>query len=322
MHSTLTGAMLATSIALAAGQAGANPVYVALGDSITFGETDLNYVQSYGDRGYVGDFANTLASRNGGVRPGVINLGIDGETATSFFSNAGRTPPVAGRGDAPLQLENLNYGNSTALSQSAVFANTVAAQAALGNAITTISMTLGFNEVAALSPAANTPAAEAAAIAQLPATLAAYKRNETAVLSDIRSLAPTANLYLLGYFNPFPADPASPAAPIFAAGGMALNAIIQGLATQFNATYVDTGPSFVGNEAQYTYQAQLPAGSSVGGEFGGVLPIGNVHPNTLGYSVIAGDIAATSVPEPAGWGVLAIALGGLGCVARGRARAT
>ena len=56
------------------------------------------------------------------------------------------------------------------------------------------------------------------------------------MLSDVRSLAPTASLYLLGYYNPFPADPASPAAPIFTAGGTVLNDIIQSLATQFDAT--------------------------------------------------------------------------------------
>ena len=42
MHNGLTGAMLATSIALLSGQVKANPVYVALGDSITFRETNLN----------------------------------------------------------------------------------------------------------------------------------------------------------------------------------------------------------------------------------------------------------------------------------------
>ncbi len=66
---------------------------MALGDSITFGETDLNYVQSNGDRGYVSLFANTLAARNGGVRPAVFNLAIDGETASSFMTNAGRDKP-------------------------------------------------------------------------------------------------------------------------------------------------------------------------------------------------------------------------------------
>ena len=294
------------------------PVYVALGDSITFGETDLNYVQSYGDRGYVSQFDNTLAASNGGVAPAVVNLAIDGETASSFMTNSGRTPPVMGRGDAALQLENLNYGNSTALSQGAVFANTVAAEQAQGNTISTITVTLGFNELAALAPTQNTPAAEAAAIAQIPATLAAYQANYTAVLNEIRSLAPNANLYLLGYYNPFPADPTSPAAPIFNAGGTALNSVIQGLAAQFGAAYVNNATPFLGNEAQYTYQAVQPAGSSVSGAYGGMLPIGNVHPNALGYSVIAADVAASNVPEPASLLVLAAGIGALGLVGRRR----
>jgi len=153
----LLGATLAMTAALAVPPASAAPVYVALGDSITFGETDLNYVQSSGDRGYVGLFANTLAARNGGLRPAVFNLAIDGETASSFVTNAGRTPPVMGRGDSPLQLENLSYGNSNALSQSQLFANTVAAQRAAGNTVGTVTVTLGFNELAALAPMQNTP---------------------------------------------------------------------------------------------------------------------------------------------------------------------
>ena len=314
----LLGTTLATTAILAMGPAHAAPIYVALGDSITFGETDLSYVQSYGDRGYVGQFADTLAARNGGVRPTVFNLAIDGETASSFMTNAGRTPPVMGRGDAPLQLENLNYGNSTAISQGTLFANTVAAQEALGNTVGAVTITLGFNELAALAPATNTPAAEAAAVAQIPATLTAYQTAYTAVLNQVRSLAPAANVYLLGYFNPFPADPASPAAPVFAAGGTALNGVIQNLATQFNAFYVDNATPFVGHEAQYTFQAALPAGSSVSGPYGGVLPIGDVHPNALGYSVIAADVAATPVPEPASWVVLASGLGLLGWATRRR----
>ncbi|MBV9748881.1 MAG: hypothetical protein JO157_08705, partial [Acetobacteraceae bacterium] len=105
-----------------------------------------------------------------GTRPGIVNLAIDGETAASFLNNSSpRTPPVQGRTNVPLQLENLNYNNSTALSQSQVFANTVAAPKAAGNTISTISLTLGFNELGALAPMQNTPAAEAAAITQIPA---------------------------------------------------------------------------------------------------------------------------------------------------------
>lgn len=309
--------LVASSMALAV-PAWSTPTYIALGDSITFGETDLSYVPSYGIRGYVAPFAATLASRLG-TTPNVVNLAIDGETAASFFSNAGRTPPVMGRGDAPLQLENLNYNGSTALSQDQVFRNTVTAQQAAGNTIAAISITLGFNETAALAPATNTPTAEAAALALVPAELAAYRTNYSNVLSEIRSQAPNASLYLLGYYNPFPADLASPAAPIFTMYGMQLNAIIQSLAAQYGATYVDNATPFLGKEAAYTYLDDMPAGSSVGGLYGGTLPIGNVHPNALGYAQIAADVAAASVPEPAS---LALLGGGLVAFVAGQRRRT
>jgi hypothetical protein len=62
-------------------------------------------------------------------------------------------------------------------------------------------------------------------------------------------------------YNSFPADPISPAAPIFAAGGMSLNTIIQALAEQYNSAYIDTFTPFVGNEAAYSYQDDQPTGA-------------------------------------------------------------
>lgn len=301
----------------------AAPTYLALGDSITFGETDLIYRQSYGDQGYVARYADALGAANGGARPNVINLAIDGETPQSLLSGVGRTPPVAGRTDVPLALQNLNYAAGSLVPQGTLVASTVAAQAALGNAITNVTISLGFNNLAALAPAQATPAAIAAAIAAIPATLMAYQAAYAAVLTEVRALAPGATLALLNYYNPFPADPASPTAPIFAAGGTQLNGIIAALARQFGAAYVDTFTPFVGNEALYTYQDDLPAGSSVPGAFGGLLPIGNVHPNTLGYDVIAGQViaATVAVPEPGSLAILVTAVGALLAARRRRSRA-
>ncbi|WP_299823251.1 SGNH/GDSL hydrolase family protein, partial [uncultured Jannaschia sp.] len=78
--------------------ASAAPVLYGLGDSVTFGEDDLRYEPSDGDRGYVGRFADALAAREG-ERPIVRNFAIDGETASSFMTGNGRTPPVVGRTD-------------------------------------------------------------------------------------------------------------------------------------------------------------------------------------------------------------------------------
>ena len=51
--------------------------YIAIGDSMAFGETDFTHNPSNGDRGYVGGYADYLGTQNGGVRPTVIDLGVD-----------------------------------------------------------------------------------------------------------------------------------------------------------------------------------------------------------------------------------------------------
>ena len=285
-------------VALFGSAARAASTYVALGDSITFGETDLRYFRSDGDRGYVGFLADYLATQNGGVRPNVVNLAIDGETADSFMDGTGRLPPVTGRGDVILASENANYNPDALVTQSALFASTVQTQRAMGNTIDTVTIGLGFNDLG-----------EAASVADVPATLAAYRTAYSAVLDQVRGALPDANLLVLNYYNPFPANPTSPAAPIFAAGGGDLNATIADLAASHGATLVDLFTPFVGNEAAYTLIDEQPAGSTVGSPFGGVLPVGNVHPNYVpGYRVIANQFIA-AVPEPTAALLLAPAAG-------------
>src|SRR3954452_360947 len=111
----MRGALSSVIVGLAAlGLASATPrpalggsmTYISLGDSVAFGETDFTHNPSYGDRGYVSPYADYLAARNGGVRPNVINLGVNGETTTTFFQGGqpGETSP----------LLNLNYSVPTA----------------------------------------------------------------------------------------------------------------------------------------------------------------------------------------------------------------
>lgn len=180
------------------------------------------------------------------------------------------------------------------MAQGDKLSQTIAAQRAGGNTVQAITMTLGFNEAAALS---TLPLADA--LARLPQTLANYRQSYSTVLTQVRNLAPEAELSLLGYFNPFPANPANPAAPIFAAGGVQLNTVIRGLASDFGARFIDMAGAFVGREAAFTYLDEMPAGSSVGGRYGGVLPVGNVHPDALGYGAMAAQVSV--VPEPPVW---------------------
>ena len=164
-------------------------------------------------------------------------------------------------------------------------------QAAAGNTVDTVTIGLGFNDLG-----------EAASVADVPATLDAYRTAYSAVLDQVRGALPDANLFVLNYYNPFPADPGSPAAPIFAAGGMQLNGIIADMAASHGATLVDLATPFVGNEAAYTLIDEQPHGSAVGTPFAGTLPVGDVHPDYVpGYRVIADQFilaSGGSVPEP------------------------
>ncbi len=297
-------------------QASAANVHLALGDSITFGETDLIYVPSLGDRGYVARFADAAATDNAGLRPEVVNLAIDGETASSFMTGSGRTAPVVGRTDRPLALQNLNYRDADLVPQGRLFGRTVAAQAARGNQIKAVTISLGFNELGAL--AALPPAT---ALAKIPQTLADYRSAFNSVLGEVRGALPDADLTLLGYYNPFAADPDNPAAPVFNAGGAQLNSTIKDLASRYGANYLDTAMAFVGHEAEYTYLDESPAGSVVPGLYGGVLPVGNVHPNALGYEMIAAQIgdagpmqlpAVSQAPEPSIWAMFGSGFAAMG----------
>ena len=309
---------------LALGLAGASPaaaapVLLALGDSVTFGEDDLVYEPVPGDRGYVSRLADLLA-RGPGPRPEVRNFAIDGETADSFQDGTGRTPPVEGRTDRILALQNTSYDEAGGIeTQQRKFLDAVAAERAVGNTVRAITITLGFNELAAL---ATMPTDEA--LAAIPETLDAYRENYADVLSTIRGVAPEAPLYLPAYYNPFPADPDSPAAPIFFEAGSDLNRVIEDLAEEFGATYVGGVPErFVGREEAFTFLDDQPAGFVLAeGPFGGELPIGNVHATEAGYGAIAGAFAAeldiAPIPVPAALPLYLGALAGGALVVRRR----
>ena len=305
--------------ALLGAPAAAAPVLFALGDSVTFGEDDLVYEPVPGDRGYVSRLADLLA-RGPGPRPEVRNFAIDGETAESFMDGTGRTPPVVGRTDDILALQNTSYDEAGGIeTQQEKFLDAVAAERAMGNTVEAITITLGFNELAAL---ATMPTDEA--LAAIPETLDAYEASYSDVLSTIRGVAPDAPLYLPAYYNPFPADPDSPAAPIFFEAGSELNATIEDLAGEFGGTYIGGVPGrFMGNEEAFTFLDEQPAGFVLTeGPFGGELPIGNVHATEAGYEAIADAFRAeiAPIPVPATLSLALGAMAGLGALALRRRR--
>ena len=283
----MTALALFTGLVAAPRQATAGSMtYLAIGDSLAFGETNFSHNPSYGDRGYVSLVANALASQNGGVRPNVINLGVDGETTSSFFSGGQSTMPW-----------NLNYSGTT-VSQDSVLQSDLAAQQAAGNTVSDITVSLGANDLFAVMQSPNFfNQSSSQQFAAILASMSTIQNNYTNLLIQLHAEAPGAQISLVGYYNPYAAVPGAPPSQLAGPAIQLLNAVIAGEAAAFGDHYVDTYSAFLGHEAQYTYITDSPPGT-------------NVHPNDLGYSVIAGHISP--VPEPSS--ALLLSLFGIGAI--------
>jgi lysophospholipase L1-like esterase len=237
--------------------------YIALGDSLAFGVSDVDPV-SYGDQGYVKPYADWLATQDNGVRPRVINLAIPGETSDSFFT--GMLPPWWQRAI----LNNLNYTSATQ-TQMGKFLEVVAAEKAADRRIEVVSFAIGANDLQALvvSPVFNAPGANQRAL--IDQTLGDIYMNYVRFLTQFRAQLPHARLLLLNYYNPFEVlGPDDPINRNFTYAAGVHSAFVQKLARRYRGHFVDIYRPFLGHAAEYTYILD-----------------GNEHPNELGYSVIA-----------------------------------
>jgi lysophospholipase L1-like esterase len=295
-------ATLAVVLACAASASSrAEVVYLALGDSLTFGQdpsTPSSTSPSYGDQGFVKPFADFLATVNGGVRPIVANLAISGELSSSFFD---ANPPA----DWPSRTWqwNLNYPNGTT-PQESLMQSTVAAAHAAGNSVGYVSVLLGANDLNYLTGTAVFQGASFADKQQMVAALLGQVQgNYLAILAELKGLAPEAKLLLPGYPNPYAAlVPSDPSFAFYDPIVRQFNQIVAADAAAFGATYVDFYTPIAGRELELT---------NIGS--------GDSHPNQAGYALLAGQLRSAAVPEPGSLSLLASAgIAGLATVAARR----
>ena len=294
---TLSAAFLVVSIALLVPRpalAGDHNL-LALGDSFAYGYTQSYPITpiGYGDQGYVKPFADFLATQFGGVRPTVTNLGIPGESSSSLFTASqavlNLSPLVV---DAPARTPafNLNYASDFQPQINTAVADILAIHAA-GGTVDDVTIQIGGNDFLGLLLQPNFALLDPAtqnALFNSQATTLFY--NDAALLYTIKTYAPEANIFSLGYYDPFQGlHEAGLPDPLYGISGpltLLANSEIATVADIFGAKYIDIFTPFVGHELEYSNILTLDGGFP------------NPHPNALGYQVIANQLIIAAVPEP------------------------
>lgn len=265
--------------------------YLALGDSLAFGYSRLQQTPiGLGDNGYVRRYADHLAGVTGS-RPEILNLAVPGETTRDFAGGPGLGV-----------LFNTNYYDTNPFtepvpSQAELLGRALNEHVAGTRTISTVTIHIGAND---LFDVTDRPGFFNQSFAQQ--LLEAQARiNEVAgfygsLLGDIRSAAPGAEVFVMGYYNPFAILPSDPLFPVSDPAIMALNDALRGAALGAGAEFVDVFDRFDGREAELTRILTLDDRGEP-----------NIHPTELGYDELAAALIA--VPAPGSVAVLVIAGG-------------
>lgn len=284
MHTRMTAALLAAllgGLGAASCHAGGPPqTYVAVGDSLAYGFMNFTAtpVGTAGFPGYAQPYAASLSAQAGGPVT-LIDLGIVGETTDSLLHN------TAGN-----ILLNSNYAAGQSqydlLSQD------------LNSTVSHVTVQIGANDILGL--ATSTPFETAVLSGDTAAeqtllndALAHIAGNYNTLLNQITSLAPGADVQVLGYYNPYAALPPTDPTNVYLRAvsdplEFGLNSVIAQEAAAHGDHFVDLAAPFAGHE-----DTLVLANETIPTPFG---QIPNDHP-TAGYAVITQQLEAAPVPE-------------------------
>jgi lysophospholipase L1-like esterase len=275
-----------------AGAAKIGSTYLALGDSYAYGFHAAQFNEELATKGfvepatfndgYVDDFAATLKLLKPSLQ--VINDGCPGESTRTMIKGSGFTGFCGGGpGGKPLPFPyaflHHPYTASTQL------ADALAILKANPN-VNPITLDIGGNDaLQACGPPKTCTEAEVAALyGQIAVNLGS-------ILGQLRAAAPNAQIVLLGYPNAFPTVVPDKVVA-------ALNAVLAGVAAKvpgtsfgdplplFNPSVITGGPETLDIPTICALTAMCP-----GGIFNPVT--GDLHPNKLGYGVLAGVVGST-----------------------------
>ena len=243
--------------------------YLALGDSLAFGYQQARFNANAPSEpptsfntGYVDDFATLLT----GVRSSVqtVNDSCPGETSSTFLS-----------GGCPYSAAGFTLHTSYSGSQMDAALSFLRARPGQVNPIT---LDIGSNDFNPLISACGLNGT--ACLAQgAPAILAQYSANLSRILADLRSAAPTSEIIVMEYYDPY-----APVQPLSIQIVQQQNAIIASLAAAYRARVADTFTPFnlTAPEPQTLCTLSL------------ICSQGDIHASDAGYAVIAQQFWAAS----------------------------
>jgi lysophospholipase L1-like esterase len=218
--------------ATAAGAAPPGKYYLSLGDSIAFGYQDARVKADAAatgtvnpanyKTGYSSDLHRMLQAINPGTQ--LVNYACPGETSTDFIS-------AAGCPSYPFPLHN---GYTTSQLQAAL-----AFLSAHPGQVNPITVDLGANDILHLVASCGGLSNLSCISAGVPALFKAIGTNVGQVLAALRQAAPTAQILMVGLYNPYSVVDSTTNAL-----AMSLNQVLQQAAAATGATFVDTLTTF------------------------------------------------------------------------------
>lgn len=257
--------------------------YLALGDSLAYGYQAAKFAgevpnvdPSSFNTGYVDDFAARLQGLSKGIQ--TVNDGCPGETSDSMI-NGGPVPGTCATGSGfPSSWLHHPYTGSQ-MDDAIAFLN------AHSKNTSPITINIGANDLLATERACaaqygNGTLGDLGCIqTQAPVTIAHVAQNLGSMLARIRAAAPTAEVIVMGLYNPQFTLP----------GGDQLitqgfNPAIAQVATQAGAFFADPFPA-INQGAGYPSEA-----ASVCSQIAICTPLQDIHPFDNGYAAIANTI--------------------------------
>jgi len=233
--------MLTPTMAFAQNSESQKLDYVALGDSLAAGTTPYNKISD----GYT-DFLSNKLKEMGVLSSFNKSFAVPGYTTTDVLKdiqdNVSKQDSTG---------ENINI--QTAIKQAEI-----------------ITLDAGANDLLTQLVIDKTTGKVSYDQAKLETALKGVGENTAKIVGAIRTLNPTAKIYLMGYYNPFPYFPAEQQELLLPLLDL-LNKTLSEAGKAFNVVFVPTGVAFKGSAKDYLPNPE------------------NIHPNEKGYLVIANN---------------------------------